>query len=245
MSLMGDKSKARRLAKRAGLPIVPGQRGTVLDEAEGLKLANEVGFPVMIKAAAGGGGKGMRVVHNEVNFGNAFLMASAEAQAAFGVGRGLHREVHRGAAPHRVPDHGRQARQRGRTWGSATARCSGATRSSSRRLPRPALTAKLRREMGDAAVRLATHDRLHRRRDGGVPAGQVGRYYFIEMNTRIQVEHPVTEMITGIDLVKEQIRVAAGRAPVVHPEGRSRSAATPSSAASTPRTRSTSPPAPG
>ncbi len=210
MSLMGDKSKARRLAKRAGLPIVPGSRRTVLTEAEGLKLAHEVGFPVIIKASAGGGGKGMRVVHNEVNFGNSFLMASSEAQASFGSAEVY---IEKFIQEPRHIEFQIMADENGQVTHLGERDCSLQRRHQKlvEEAPSPALNAKLRREMGDAAVKLASMI-------GYTGAGTVeflldksGRYYFIEMNTRIQVEHTVTEEITGIDLVKEQIKVAAGQ----------------------------------
>ncbi len=211
MSLMGDKAKARRLAKRLGLPIVPGSRKTAADEAEGLKMAHEIGFPVIIKAVSGGGGKGMRVVHNEASFGNSFLMAASEAGAAFG-SSAVYIEKYILDARH--IEFQIMADTHGTVVHLGERDCSLQRRHQKlvEEAPSPGLNQRLRKEMGNHAVLLAE-------RIGYTGAGTVeflldkdGSYYFIEMNTRIQVEHPVTEEVTGIDLVKEQIRVAAGHA---------------------------------
>ncbi len=209
MSLMGDKAKARRLAKRLGLPIVPGSRRVVKDETEGLRLGKELGFPVIIKAAAGGGGKGMRVVHNEASFGNSFLMASSEAAASFGSAEVYIEKLiqdPRHIEFQIMADRGGQVVHLGERDCTIQRRHQKLIEEA----PSPALNPRLRREMGALAVLLAE-------KIGYTGAGTVeflldpdGQYYFIEMNTRIQVEHPITEEITGIDLVKEQLRVAAG-----------------------------------
>jgi acetyl-CoA carboxylase biotin carboxylase subunit len=210
MALMGDKSKARRLARRLGLPIVPGSRNTVRDQTEGLRMAQEIGFPVIIKATAGGGGKGMRVVHNEASFGNAFLMATNEAQAAFGSG-GVY--VEKFVLEPRHVEIQVMADAHGNVVHLGERDCTLQRRHQKliEESPSPAIGVRQRREMGEHAVNLA-------RRIGYTGAGTVeflldptGGFFFIEMNTRIQVEHPVTEEITGVDLVKEQIRVAMGK----------------------------------
>jgi acetyl-CoA carboxylase, biotin carboxylase subunit len=214
--LMGDKAAARRTMKEVGVPIVPGT-DAVSDPDEALAAAREIGFPVLIKAAAGGGGKGMRVAKDEADFVAAFGMARAEASAAFGddsvyVEKYLARPRHiefqiLGDAHGRVVHLGERD-------------CSIQRRHQKlvEEAPSPALTPELRREMGDAAVRGA-------KAIDYVGAGTIemllnedGSFYFMEMNTRIQVEHPVTEMCTGFDLVKEQIRAAAGL-PLSIPEG--------------------------
>ncbi len=206
---MGDKASARQLMQEAGVPTVPGSRGLVRDAAEALRVAREIGFPVMIKAAAGGGGKGMRIAHDPGTFERLFQSARNEAQAAFGDGAVyLERNLQR---PRHVEIQVFGDRQ-GRVVHLGERDCSIQRRHQKlvEEAPSPALTPELRDSMGAAAVRAAEAI-------GYVGAGTVefllepdGSYYFIEMNTRIQVEHPVTEVTTGFDLVKEQIRVAAG-----------------------------------
>ena len=206
---MGDKATARKAMRDAGVPVVPGSDGLVSDSDEALATAHEIGFPVMIKASAGGGGKGMRIAENESSFSRSFGAAQAEAAAAFGDG-GLYLErlVLR---PRHVEFQVFGDRQ-GRVVHLGERDCSIQRRHQKliEEAPSPALDDRLRAEMGEAAVRAA-------QAIGYVGAGTVeflldrsGEFYFIEMNTRIQVEHPVTEATTGLDLVKEQIRVAAG-----------------------------------
>ena len=175
-----------------------------------MRLAREIGYPVLIKAAAGGGGKGMRVCRDEANSGRRASDRPQRGRGRVQERQRLPREIHRPAAPRRGPDPGRLARQRRLTAGTAIARSSAGIRSSSRnRRPRPCRS-KVRTRLGEAAVRLA-------KAAGYVNAGTCeflvdadNNFYFIEVNARIQVEHPVTEMVTGIDLVKQQIRIAAG-----------------------------------
>ncbi len=206
---MGDKATARRTMMEAGVPVIPGTEGVVDDMAEAEKAAAEIGFPIMIKASAGGGGKGMRVATEASSFPRLFQAAQNEARAAFGdPGVYLERCIVR---PRHV-----EFQVFGDRYGKAVhlgeRDCSIQRRHQKliEEAPSPALTPELRREMGDAAVSAA-------KAIDYVGAGTVeflldqgGNYYFIEMNTRIQVEHPVTEVTTGFDLVKEQIRVAAG-----------------------------------
>jgi acetyl-CoA carboxylase biotin carboxylase subunit len=196
---------------------------------------------VIIKAAGGGGGRGMRVVHTEALWAMPSAMTKTEAKAAFGNDRSTWRNSWRTRATSRSRC-SPTARATPSTWASATARCSAATRRWSRKRPRPA-SPKTRAEIGkvcvDACLRIGyrgagTFEFLY----------EDGRFYFIEMNTRIQVEHPVTEMVTGVDLVREQLLIAAARScrsarKTIH------IAATPSSAASTPKTRTPSCPRPG
>ncbi|MDO8665346.1 MAG: acetyl-CoA carboxylase biotin carboxylase subunit [Gemmatimonadales bacterium] len=206
---MGDKAQARKLAQEAGVPTVPGSPGLVADGDEALGLAREIGFPVIIKAAAGGGGKGMRVAQNEEDFGRHFQLARSEALASFS-NDAVYLEKYL-ARPRHVEiqvmgdQHGRIVHLNERD-------CSVQRRHQKliEEAPSPALTPETRAAMGAAAVKLS-------RRIGYVGAGTIeflldtdGSFYFMEMNTRIQVEHPVTEMGSGWDLVKEQIRVAAG-----------------------------------
>jgi acetyl-CoA carboxylase biotin carboxylase subunit len=214
---MGDKAEARRLAQAAGVPIVPGTPGPVGDAEEAVVAAREMGFPVIIKAAAGGGGKGMRVAEDEDDFARHFQLARSEALAAFGndavyLEKYLERPRH--VEIQVFGDH------HGRIVHLCERDCSVQRRHQKliEEAPSPALTPELRAAMGAAAVKLAEQI-------GYLGAGTMefllngdGTFYFMEMNTRLQVEHPVTEMATEWDLVKEQIRVAAGE-PLSLPEG--------------------------
>ncbi len=206
---MGDKATARRLAKEAGVPTVPGTPDTIDDPEEALAAAEAIGFPVIIKATAGGGGKGMRVAHDAEQFQQLFTLAQNEALAAFGNGA-VYVEKYL-TSPRHV-----EIQVLGDTHGAVVhlgeRDCTVQRRHQKliEESPSPALTPELRRRMGEAAVRLAAAINY-------VGAGTLeflldrdGSFYFMEMNTRIQVEHPVTEMVTSFDLVKDQIRVAAG-----------------------------------
>jgi len=213
---MGDKAEARRLAEAAGVPIIPGTPGPVADLDEAVAAARTLGFPVIIKAAAGGGGKGMRVAPDEDDFGRHYQLARSEALAAFG-NDAVYLEKYLDRPRHvEIQVFGDQ---QGRVLHLSERDCSVQRRHQKliEEAPSPAMTPELRGAMGGAAVELA-------RRIGYVGAGTMefllnadGSFYFMEMNTRIQVEHPVTEMTTGWDLVKEQIRVAAGE-PLSVPE---------------------------
>ena len=206
---MGDKAAAREAMKAADVPVVPGSDGLVEDEQEAVGLAGEIGYPVMIKAAAGGGGTGIRVAEDEDAFRRGFAAARAEAEAAFGdPGIYLERYLER---PRHV-EFQVFGDAHGRVMHLGERDCSVQRRHQKlvEEAPSVALTPELRRRMGEAAVRAAEAI-------GYVGAGTVefllapsGEFFFIEMNTRIQVEHPVTEVTTGLDLVKEQVRVAAG-----------------------------------
>ena len=207
--LMGDKSEARRTMLEAGVPIVPGSAAPVDDEEEGLEEARRIGYPVIVKASAGGGGKGMRVVREEEEFRTLFRMARNEAAAAFNnptvymerfVDRPRHIEIQIIGDKH------------GKVVHLGERDCSVQRRHQKliEEAPSPGLSPETREAMGKAAVEGA-------RAIGYQNAGTVeflldpsGEFYFMEMNTRIQVEHPVTEVTTHVDLVKEQIRVAAG-----------------------------------
>jgi acetyl-CoA carboxylase, biotin carboxylase subunit len=206
--IMGDKIEAKRTAKRLGIPVVPGSEGGVTSDAEALAIGRDIGFPVLVKAAAGGGGRGMKVARSEEELATALATARAEAKAAFGddavylekylekprhieiqvLGDGKGRAIHLGER-----DCSLQRRHQ-KVWEES---------------PSPALNAGARDEIGETVAK-AMRDL------GYLGVGTVeflfedGKFYFIEMNTRIQVEHPVTEMITDIDLILEQIRVASG-----------------------------------
>lgn len=213
---MGDKATARKTMIDVGVPTVPGTEGEVHDPAEAMEAARAIGFPVMIKAAAGGGGKGMRVAQSAETFDKLFRQARSEAEAAFGNdGVYLEKFVTR---PRHVEFQVFGDRF-GRVMHLGERDCSIQRRHQKlvEEAPSPALTPELRREMGEAAVKAA--EAIDYVGAGTVEflLDQDGRFYFIEMNTRIQVEHPVTEVTTGFDLVKEQIRVAAGE-PLSFPE---------------------------
>ncbi len=207
--LMGDKAAARQMVQELDIPVIPGSDGAIEDADAALKVAEEIGFPVIIKAAAGGGGKGMRVALDAASFAQAFQLARNEALAAFGsaevyvekyLERPRHIEIQVMGDRHHNVMH------------LCERDCSVQRRHQKliEQAPSPVVNQELRERMGECAVRTVE-------RTGYVGAGTVeflldedGHFYFMEMNTRIQVEHPVTEMVTNFDLVKEQIRVAAG-----------------------------------
>jgi acetyl-CoA carboxylase biotin carboxylase subunit len=205
---MGDKAVARQTMAGVGVPIVPGT-DAIADPAEALQAAEEIGFPVLIKAAAGGGGKGMRVAQDSNDFARQFGMARQEAAAAFGDDSVY---IEKYLARPRHVEFQVLGDQHGRVIHLGERDCSVQRRHQKliEEAPSPALSEDLRERMGEAAVRGAASIDY-------VGAGTIeflldedGSFYFMEMNTRIQVEHPVTEMATGFDLVKEQIRAAAG-----------------------------------
>lgn len=209
IALMGNKANARRCAQQAGVPTVPGSKGVVRDVEEAVQEATAIGYPVMLKAAAGGGGRGIRIAHNAAALLQEYAAATREALAAFNDG-GIYIERYLGRARHvevQILADGQRAihlfdrdcslqRQRQKLVEEA---------------PAPGLPAATRTRMGEAAVRLAESV-------GYSGAGTLeflyspdsDEFFFIEMNTRIQVEHPVTEMVTGIDLIRETLQIAAG-----------------------------------
>ena len=207
--LMGDKAAARQTMKRAGVPVIPGSDGVLKSAEEAMDLAREIGFPVLLKAVAGGGGRGMRVVHEEADLARAYATARAEAEAAFSQGD-LYMERYLTGMRHVeiqvLADAYGTAIHLGERDCSVQRRHQKIIEES----PSPALTAEVREQMGRAALAGITSI-------GYVNAGTLefllgpdGMFYFMEMNTRIQVEHPVTEMVTGIDLVRWQLLIAAG-----------------------------------
>jgi acetyl-CoA carboxylase biotin carboxylase subunit len=214
--LMGNKAKARETAKAAGVPILPGSDGPVRTYDDAAAVATQIGYPVILKASAGGGGRGMRICNAEADLLAAFETARSEAERAFGsadvyiekyLERPRHIEIQVFGDTH------------GRIASLGERECSIQRRHQKllEESPSPALTPELRKTMGEAAVKLC-------RAVDYVNAGTIeflfqdGEFYFMEMNTRIQVEHPVTEEVTAIDLVKEQIRVANGQ-PLTIPQG--------------------------
>ena len=240
--LMGDKIEAKRTAARLGIPCVPGSPGAITDDVEALAVAKELGYPVLIKAAAGGGGRGMKIAYGAEDLPAALETARMEAKAAFGddsvylekflekprhieiqiLGDGFGNAIHLGER-----DCSLQRRHQ-KVWEES---------------PSPALNQSQRLEIGEVCAKAMRELRY-------AGAGTIeflyedGKFYFIEMNTRIQVEHPVTEMVTGVDLVNEQIKIAAGSRTQPHAGGGDASAATPSNAASTPSIRRRSVPRP-
>jgi acetyl-CoA carboxylase biotin carboxylase subunit len=206
---MGDKAEARRLMQEAGVPVIPGSTGPIEDEGRGLGVAGGLGFPVLIKAAAGGGGKGMRVARDPEEFERAFPQAQREAQAAFGDGR-VYLEKFLERTRHV------EIQILGDRYGSVIhlgeRDCSAQRRHQKliEETPSPGMTDDLRSRMGEAAVRGA--ERIGYQGAGTTEflLAPTGEFYFMEMNTRIQVEHPVTEVVTGEDLVLRQLQIAAG-----------------------------------
>jgi acetyl-CoA carboxylase, biotin carboxylase subunit len=207
---IGDKASAKVIAKKAGVPIIQGSEGIVENLEEGLKIAKSIGFPVMIKATSGGGGRGISIIRSEKEFREVFDRTSMEAEASFG-DKNLYVEKYI-ENPRHI-----EIQILCDSFGSCVylgERDCSLQRRNQKMIeegPSPVVDSRLRKKMGDAAVKLA-------KAVGYVNAGTIEflvdknlNYYFIEMNTRIQVEHPVTEFITGIDLVKEQIKIALGK----------------------------------
>ncbi|MCK4291918.1 MAG: acetyl-CoA carboxylase biotin carboxylase subunit [Planctomycetes bacterium] len=209
MRLLGDKVEARKLAQKVSVPVVPGSDGAIEDESEALTLANKMGYPLIIKAAAGGGGRGMRVVHNDISLRSAFNAARAEAEAAFGDGSVY---LEKFIVEPRHVEVQVMADSDGNALHFYERDCSIQRRHQKmiEESPCPVLDKHTREELCEAALRII-------KEAGYVSAATVEflldehkEYYFIEANTRIQVEHPVTEMVTGHDLIKWQLKIASG-----------------------------------
>lgn len=210
MLTMGDKIRARDAMKKAGIPVVPGTEGSISDEKEAVRVIREIGLPVMIKAAAGGGGKGMRLVHDEKEIETSLRAARSEAKAGFG-DDSVYIEKYI-SSPHHI-----EFQILMDEFGNAVhlfeRECSVQRRHQKmiEETPSPLMTPELRKKMGDTAVAAAKAVNY-------LGAGTIEflvdedlNYYFLEMNTRLQVEHPITERITGVDLVKQQIKIAEGK----------------------------------
>jgi acetyl-CoA carboxylase biotin carboxylase subunit len=211
MRLLGNKNEARRLAQKAGVPVVPGSDGLIENDEQALQMAHAIGYPVLIKAAAGGGGRGIRIVANELTLLESLKSARQEAQAAFKDGSVyLEKYVEQ---PRHVEVQFVGDRQ-GNVVHLWERDCSLQRRRQKlvEESPAPHLPDKVRQKLCSAAVRLAQTAGYHNAGTCEFLVDKQNNFYFIEVNARIQVEHPVTELVTGLDLVREQIRVAAGEA---------------------------------
>ncbi|WP_418792359.1 acetyl-CoA carboxylase biotin carboxylase subunit [Phosphitispora sp. TUW77] len=206
---MGAKAVARETMIKAGIPVVPGTEGVISDMDEAIKVAKEIGYPVMIKASAGGGGKGMRVAQSKNDLVQAIQTAQTEAQAAFGNSEVY---IEKYVEEPRHIEFQIIADNYGNTVYLGERDCSIQRRNQKllEEAPSLAMTPELREVMGEMAVRAAKAVNYYNAGTVEFLLDKHNKFYFIEMNTRIQVEHPVTEMVTGIDLIKEQIRIAAG-----------------------------------
>jgi len=209
MKIFGDKSKAREVARSLGIPVVPGSDGPITDDQAAREIASKIGYPVIIKAAAGGGGRGMRIARNEISLASNLMVASGEAEKSFSDSRVYIEKYISGCRHVEVQI---LADRHGNVVHLGERDCSLQRRHQKlvEETPCPVLTEKTRTELCRAAVKLM-------KGTGYRGAGTVeflvdpnGKFYFIEVNCRIQVEHPVTEMVTGVDIVKEQLRIAAG-----------------------------------
>ncbi len=210
MKLVGDKMAAKQAMKKAGLPVIPGSDSIVKDKDEALKIAKRIKYPVFIKAAGGGGGRGIRIAHNDVRLASAFYMAQSEAESAFGVGDVYIEkciEEPRHIEFQILADEDKNLIHLGERDCTIQRRHQKLIEES----PSPALDKKKRKKIGEAVIKGLKHIRY-------VNAGTVeflldknGNFYFMEINARVQVEHPVTEMVTGIDIIKEQIKISSGK----------------------------------
>ncbi|MBE6023597.1 MAG: acetyl-CoA carboxylase biotin carboxylase subunit [Cellulosilyticum sp.] len=207
---MGDKAKARKIMIEAGIPVVPGSEGAVDDLSEVYEIAERIGYPVLLKASAGGGGRGMRVAYTKEELSDAFRTASSEALSAFGDGSMYVEKYIQN--PRHI-----EFQILGDTFGNiihlGERDCSLQRRHQKvlEEAPSPALSNQLRKEMGNTSIKAAKAADYQNAGTVEFILDQEEHFYFIEMNTRIQVEHPITEMVTGVDLIKEQIRIASGK----------------------------------
>ena len=207
--MMGDKAIAKETVKKVGVPVCGGSDGTVETEDEAVQIANEIGYPVMIKAVAGGGGKGLRIARNDISLSKEFILARSEAEKAFGNGEVLiekyienprHIEFQVLADQHRNVIH----------LGERDCSIQRRHQKLIEEAPSPFVNDDLRKRMGEAAVAATTAANYEGAGTIEFLVDQKSNFYFLEMNTRIQVEHPVTEEVTGIDLIKQQIQIARG-----------------------------------
>ena len=209
MRAMGDKSNARETMRKAGVPVTPGSHGVINTEEEALKEAHALKYPVIVKASAGGGGRGMRIAHNDPSLIQGFHAAKTEAERAFGDGEVY---IEKYIENPRHIEVQILADSYGNVLHLGERDCSLQRRHQKliEESPSPALSASLRKKMGEAAVKAAKAAKYVSAGTIEFLLGPNDQFYFMEMNTRVQVEHPVTEMITGVDIIKEQIRIAAG-----------------------------------
>lgn len=209
IKLGGDKAKARQLMKRRGIPVVPGSDGPVESEDAALKVARKIGLPVIIKASAGGGGKGMRIVHEEKDMGHALNLAQREALAAFGSSEVY---VEKYIPEIRHIEVQIIADGKGNVIHLGERDCSIQRRHQKliEESPSPISTEKFRKKIGEYAIRAAKAIKYKNAGTVEFIVDAEGNIYFMEVNTRVQVEHPVTEAVTGMDIIKEQIKLAAG-----------------------------------
>ncbi len=217
IAAMGDKAEARKRVAALGIPVVPGSPGAFTDAAKAAAAAASIGFPLLLKASAGGGGRGMRVAQDQSTFGALFEQASAEAQAAFANGE-IYLERFFPRVRHIEVQVFGDARGNYRHFWERDCSVQRRHQKLVEEAPSPVLSPAQRKEITDAAVAILAA--IHYRNAGTIEFIfdiESGKYFFIEMNTRIQVEHPVTEMLTGYDLVSEQLRVAAGETLSIAP----------------------------
>ncbi len=209
IKMMGDKAVAKDTVKKAGVPTVPGSDGPVDKESEAVKIARKIGYPVIIKAVAGGGGRGMRIAHNDISFAKEYHVARNEAEKAFGNGSVY---IEKYIEKPRHIEFQVLADSHGKVIHLGERDCSIQRRHQKliEESPSPFLTPDLRKRMGKCAVKAAAAADYENAGTIEFLVDAKGNFYFIEMNTRIQVEHPVTEECTGIDLIKQQILVANG-----------------------------------
>ncbi|OHB58029.1 MAG: acetyl-CoA carboxylase biotin carboxylase subunit [Planctomycetes bacterium RBG_13_44_8b] len=210
MKLLGDKVAARELAEKAHVPVVPGSEGLLKDENEAIKLANKIGYPVIVKAAAGGGGRGMRVAHNDISLRGAFATARTEAEAAFKNGA-IYLEKY--IVEPRHVEVQIMADKAGNTLHFYERDCSIQRRHQKliEESPCPVIDERLREELCKAAIKVIKQAKYENAATVEFLLDKDKKFYFIEVNTRIQVEHPVSEMVTGQDLIKMQLQVASGQ----------------------------------
>ncbi len=210
MRMLGDKVAARELAKKAHVPVVPGSDGQIKDDKEAIKLANKIGYPVIVKAAAGGGGRGMRVAHNDISLRNAFATAKTEAEAAFKDGT-VYLEKY--IVEPRHVEVQIMADKSGNTLHFFERDCSIQRRHQKliEESPCPVLDENTREELCKSALKVIKEANYENAATVEFLLDRNKKFYFIEVNTRIQVEHPVTEMVTGIDLIKMQLKIAGGQ----------------------------------
>jgi len=210
MRLLGDKVAAKDLARKAKVPVVPGSEGEIKNEAEAIKLANKIGYPVILKAAAGGGGRGMRVAHNDISLHKAFSQARSEAEAAFKNGT-LY--IEKFIVEPRHVEVQVMADQNGNALHFYERDCTIQRRHQKliEESPCPVLDEKTREELCRAALRLIKEADYYSAATVEFLLDRDKRFYFIEVNTRIQVEHPVSELVTGQDLIKWQLKIASGQ----------------------------------